>query len=252
MRLGMHLRELMRLPVGVAVSALLAAFAAVWSVASISVAPLGLKPRAIDVATAYTQMVVDTPESAVLDLRQPTNDLQPLKNRAVLIGTLMASAPVRSYIARRAGTTTPGLQVVAPRTPEQPRPVNQSGKKPGPRDLLKSTDQYRLDIQVNPTVPLLNIFAQAPSAKAAQELANASVTGLRDYLSDLARSERTPTDMQVRLRQLGTAKGSVINRGVKIQVILVVFVFVFALACAASIFFARVRRGWQLAEAAAR
>jgi hypothetical protein len=246
----MHMRELLRLRVGVAVSALVAAFAAVWSVANISLLPPRLEPRAIDVATAYTQMVVDTPDSAVLDLRQGTNDLQPLKNRAVLIGTLMATTPVRASIARRAGIPTDRLEVVAPRTPEQPRPVNQAGQKPGPGDLLKSTDQYRLDVQVNPTVPLVNIFAQAPTAKASQELANASVTGLGDYLRDLATSERTPADMRVKLRQLGVAKGSVINKGVQLQVVFVVFLLVFALSCAATIFVARVRRGWQLAEAA--
>jgi hypothetical protein len=251
MRLGLHLRELWRHRLGTVLSVLIALFAAVWSVAHISLLPPRLEPRALDMATAYTQLVVDTPHSAVLDLRQPTDDILPLKNRALLIGTLMASAPVRAYIAHRAGIPVASLQIVAPRTPQQPRPTETSGKKKGPGDLFKSTDQYRLDIDANPTVPILDINAQAPSAKSSAELANAAVTGLGDYLRDLAVSEQTPNEAQVHVRQLGTARGAVINHGVRLQVVFVVFTLVLAMSCAATIFIARVRRGWQLAEASA-
>jgi hypothetical protein len=247
MRLGMHLRELVRLPIGVVLaSALLATFAAVWSVASISLFPPGLKSRGEGIATAQTQVVVDTPYSAVLDLRQPTNDIDGLKNRAVLIGTLMSSTDVRGDIARRAGIPVERLHVVAPRTPEQPRPVQDSSAKPGPGDLLKSTDQYRLDVQANPTIPLLTIDAQAPTAQASQRLANAGISGLRDYLKGLAASDGAPNGLQVRLRQLGAARGSVINQGVQAQVAIVVFALVFLLSLLAAMLIARVRRGWQL------
>ena len=63
MRLRMHLRELVRLPIwAVLAIALLAALAAVWSVASISLFPPGLKrARATRIVTAQTQVVVETP-----------------------------------------------------------------------------------------------------------------------------------------------------------------------------------------------
>jgi len=250
MRLGMHLRELSRLPLGIVVSALLAAFAAVWSVADISLAPPGLSPRSLEMATASTQVVVDTPYSTVLDLRQRTDDILALKNRAVLIGTLMASAEVRAAIGRRVGLPADSIQVVAPRTPQQPRPVKQSGAKPQPNDLLKSTDQYRLDVQANPTVPLLTIDAQAPTPKSAQKLADGAVSGLGDYLRQVAASDNPPKNVKVTLRQLGAAKGSVINKGVQLQVVFVVFTLVFAFSCAATVMLARVRRGWLVASAA--
>ena len=249
MRFGMHLREMSRLPLGVVASILLAAFAAAWSVAHVSVLPPRLEPRELEMATAYTQVVVDTPHSVVMDLRQGTYDLAPLKNRAVLIGTLMASAPVRAYIARRAGIPSERLHVAAPRTPEQPRPVDKSGSKRGPRELLRSTDQYRLEIQANPSVPILNVTTQAPTAKAAKELANAAVSGLDDYLGRVAATEKTPRNMRVEIRQLGAAEGTVINRGIQLQVVGVVFILVLALSCAVTILLARVRRGWQLAGA---
>ena len=229
---------------------LLAALAALWSVAAIRVSPPGLKPRALDIASAETQVVVDTPYSTVVDLRQGVDDIEPLKERAVLIGTLMATQAVRADIARRAHIAADRVQVVAPRTPEQPRSLAQSGEKKGPGDLFKSTDRYSLDIQANPTIPLLSIKAQAPTPAKAQELANAAVSGLNDYLRRLAASEDTPDSLRVTLRQLGTADGEVINHSVQAQVIVVVFLFVLALACAAAVLVSRVRRGWQLAEAA--
>ena len=249
MRFGMHLRELSRLRIGVAVSVVLAAMVALWSVAAIQVTPPGLKPRALDIASAETQVVVDTPYSTVVDLRQGVDDLEPLKERAVLIGTLMATQAVRADIARRAHIAVDRLQVVAPRTPGQPRPLPESGEKKGPGDLFKSTDRYSLDIGANPTIPLLSVKAQAPTPAKAQELANAAVSGLNDYLQRLAASEDTPDSLRVTLRQLGTAGGEVVNHGVQAQVIIIVFLFVLALSCAASVLVSRVQRGWKLAAA---
>ena len=249
MGFGTHLRELSRLRLGVAASLVLAMVAAVWSQAEISLGPPRLTPRSLEMATAYTQVVVDTPESALLDLRQGTADIEGLKNRAVLVGSLMGSPPVRAYIARRAHVPADAIQVVTPRTPDAPRAREQPGHKQGPRDLLRSTDQYRLDIQASPTVPVLDVYAQAPDATAAQELADAAVGGLGDYLRAFARAQRTPQDMQVRLRQLGRARGDVLNDGVGIQVALLTFLAVFALSCAAVIGLARIRRGWAVAAA---
>jgi hypothetical protein len=247
MRLGKHLRELTRLRRGVAASALVAVAAAVWSVAGVSILPPRLTPRSLEMATGYTQVVVDTPRSALLDLRQSTDDIDALKNRAVLVGTVMASPPVRAFIARRAGLPAGALQVVPPRTPAQPRATAASGHKKGATDLLRSTDQYRLDIRANPTVPILDVYAQAPTASAAAGLANAAVTGLEDYLRHLATADRTPAELQVRIRRLGGARGDVINNGIGLQVALVTFLIVFGVACCAAVVVARVRRGWLLA-----
>jgi hypothetical protein len=250
MRLGTHLRELSRLPLGVTISLAVALLAAVWSVAKIDLSPPRLTSRSLEMATAHAQVAVDTPKSAILDLSEGAFDVDGLKNRALLLGAVMASPPVRAYIAQRAHLSPDVLQIVAPRTPAQPRPTADIGRKKGPTDLLRSTDQYRLDIQSNPTVPVLDVYAQAPTARAAGELANAAVTGLGDYLAHLAASERTPRNLQVRLRQLGSARGEVINRGIDLQVALVTFLIVLSVACAACVVVARVRRGWLMAEAA--
>jgi len=250
MQFGRHLRELSRLRAGVIVSTALALLAAVWSVAHVSLLPPRLEPRSVEQATAYTQLVVDTPMSAIVDLRQATSDIDSLKNRAVLVGNVMASPPVRAQIAGRAGVPAHALQIVTPRTPNQPRARETADNKKAPTDLARSTEQYRLDIQVNPTVPILDVYAQAPTADAAARLANAAAAGLGDYLDDLGGSERTPDEAQVRLRQLGSARGDVLNDGVALQLAVLTFLFVFAASCAAVVVIGRMRRGWRMAAIA--
>jgi len=234
------MRKLWHLRAGVAVSLALAVLASVWSLAQISLLPPGLTPRKLEMATASTHVVVDTPQSALLDLRQSTYSFEGLRN-------VMASATVRADIARRAHVPVELIQVAAPRTPEQPRAVVGSADDHHTTDILKSNDQYRLSIQANPTVPVLDIYAQTPTAKTAEDLANAAVDELRGYLGGLASSEKTPAGDQIRLVQLGRAKGAVINPRTEWQVAFLAFLVTFGVCCATVLFLARLRAGWKLA-----
>ncbi|MGI9098352.1 MAG: hypothetical protein ACR2H2_07645 [Solirubrobacteraceae bacterium] len=248
MELGKHLRELFRLRLAVVICFALASFAALTMTYKVSLMPPRLEPRALEIASAKTEVLVDTPKSTVLDLGQGASEFAGMTNRAVLIGNVMVSAPVLAYIARRAGVPAGVIRAQAPLTPDFPRPLSGVDEQKRTSDLVRSTDQYRLNIQTNPTVPILEIFAQAPSAEAASTLANAAVDGLRDYLQAKARSQGTTDSDTVRLAQLGRASGVVINGGVRPQLAILSFLIVFALSSATAMFVARVRRGWELAD----
>jgi hypothetical protein len=249
MGLGKRMWTLWGMRRWVVLSALLAGLVAVWSVASVSLSPLSLKPRALQMATASTHVIVDTPRSSVLDLRQNTYSFQALTQRAVLLGNVIANGQVRSVIAALAHVPVAALQVAPPLTAQQPTPqAGSSNNSVGA--ILKSTNQYRLSIQVNPTVPMIDIYSQAPSADSAALLANAAVQGLREYMSGLATSQRIPAADQIRLLQLGAARGNVINHGIYWEVAVLVFGLAFGLACATGILFARIRRGWRMAALA--
>jgi len=244
MELGKHLRELIRLRISVVVCLALAAFAALLVSYKISLFPPKLELRSLEIASARTEVLVDTPLSTVLDLRQGSAEIESLTSRAVLIGNVMVSPPVLAYIGRRAGVPADIIRSETPLTPLFPRPLSGPGESKKTSDLLKSTDEYRLNIQANPTVPILQIFAQAPDAKAAATLANAAVDGLRDYLAAQAKTQSTPLGNQVRVSQLGRAEGAVINGGVRGQLVILAFLIVFALSAATAMFIGRVRRGW--------
>ena len=59
-------------------------------------------------------------------------------------------------------------------------------------DILKSTDQYRINLKANATVPMLDIYAQTPTAESAAALANAAVDELKAYLQHARDDRRTP------------------------------------------------------------
>jgi hypothetical protein len=251
MGFGARLRMLWQMRSWVAVCLVLAVLAAVWSVAKISVLPPGLASRSLELATANTQLVVDTPHSTLVDIRQDTYGLDALTNRAVLLGNVMASLPVREEIARRANVPFDALQVVPPLTPKQPRALAEAGNERHTSDILKLNDEYRLVIQGNPTVPFLQIYAQAPTAESAATLANASVDSLREHLADLAGTAKTPGSEQIKIVQLGRAQGAVINNGIQWRVAFLAFWVTFAALCATAIFLRRVREGWRLESLAA-
>ncbi len=250
MKLGKRMWTMWHLKPWLAASAALALVVAVWSVASISLVPPGLHSRDLKMATATTHVVVDTPKSSVLDLRQNTYDFQALTQRAVLLGNVMANGPVRAQIATQAHVPVDALQIAPPLTPKQPRAAVGTGPQPSVSDLTKSTKQYKLSIEANPTVPVLDIYATAPDAATATALANGSVVALRQYIGQLGTTQQTPSKEQIRLLQLGSATGKVINNGIDLQVAIVVFLLTFAIACAASLFVSRIRRGWRSAALA--
>jgi hypothetical protein len=244
MGIGIRLRKLWHLKAGVAVSIALALFAALWSVQKISVSPPRLTPRSLEMATASTHVLVDTRTSQLIDLRQDTFGIEGLQNRSVLLGNVIASSSVQAKIAARAHVPVELLRIQAPLTSAQPSaPVNSENTR-HTTDILKSTDQYRVNIKANPTVPMLDIYAQTPTAESAAALANASVDELKSYLNTLATTQNTPEKDQVRLTQLGRARGVVINGSVKWQAAILSFLITLAISCASVTFLARVRAGW--------
>lgn len=248
MELGRHLREFWRLRFAVIVCTVLATFTTLSVNYELSLLPPGLQPRSLQMAAASTEVLIDTPRSTLIDLRQDLFEIESMTNRSVLLGNVMASAPVVAYIALRAGVPPDVIRAQTPRTPNSPRPLATAGNEKKTSDLLQSTNQYRLSIEANPSVPILKIYAQAPTARAAEQLANASVDGLRDYLEQQARARGVALDKQVRLQQLGRARGDVINDGVRLQAMFLVFALVFVLAAVAALSLSRVRRGWGQAQ----
>ena len=248
MRLGMYLRELSRSKVGLCIALAVALLAATSVLFAIRVFPPALERRSIDVATATTHVLIDTPRSTLTDLRQNFYELRSLSQRAVILGNVMASPPVRDFIGRRVGVPGESILVTGPLTPDQPRPVASTEDAPHTSDILKRPDEYRLNIQANPTVPVLDIYAEAPDAAAAKGLATAAVNGLRDYLDLVSEQRGTPGDEQVDLQQLGPVRGSVINSGAGVTMVVVVFVIVFAVCSAAVLYIGRVRRGWAASD----
>jgi uncharacterized protein involved in exopolysaccharide biosynthesis len=248
MQLGRYMRELWTHKLGLALTTIFAILAAMLLLYKVSLAPPSLESRSLGLSAASTQVVVDTPESLLTNLRQSTYSLESQTNRALLLGDVMASTPVREHIADRAGIEFSQLAVAGPVTPEEPRVIADPGQQPKTTDILKSPEEYRVSITANPTVPILDISAEAPTPAAAAKLANASVGGLRDYVEDVSREAGTPAKADVYIRQLGHATGSTVNSGTKPEFAFVAFFLVFLIGSSITIYVGRVRRGWKSGE----
>jgi len=238
------MRELWSHKIGLTLTVIAAVLAATLVLFKVSLAPPSLESRALGLSAASTQVVVDTPESSLTNLRESTYSLESQTNRALLLGDVMASIPVREHIAERAGIEVGQLAVAGPVTPEEPRVIADPGDQPKTTDILKSPEEYRVSITANPTVPILDIEAEAPTPEAAARLADAAVGGLRDYVEEVSAAGHTPEKAQVVIRQLGHATGSPVNGWVKPEFALLAFFLVFLLGSSITLYVGRMRRGW--------
>ncbi len=241
MQLGTVLYRLWHRRLVLGLSIVIAALAGVLSAYRISTS--GLTPRSIGMSTATTQVLVDNPDSIVLDLDSGTFQLSQMSQSAALLGNVMVSYAVREDIARRVGVPVGLIETSAPATPAFPQAVTAPNRKT--TDLIASNDQYRINVQVNPTVPILDIYTEAHSPAIAKALANAAVAGLRDYVSGFAQS--IPVNQRVEIEQLGPAEGGAVTGGLRVEVIALVFGFALVFCCVAGTLLDRVRRGWRAA-----
>ena len=175
----------------------------VWSVVQISVIPPRLTPRSLQMATATTHVVVDTPRSSILDLSQDTYALDALRQRAIVLGNVPAQGEVRMAIAHRSEVPVDSLQVTPPLTPAQPRIIEGSLNPKHATDILASTDQYRMGIRPTRRCRSWTSTHDAEQAQKAEIMANAVVDELRAYLARVAIEQGTPEAAQISLVQPG-------------------------------------------------
>ena len=98
--------------------------------------------------------------------------------------------------------------------------------------LLNVGRPYRIEAQADPARPLLNVYTQAPTPAEARALADASVVALREQLAERALAQHIPPRYQLRLEQLGRARGAVVNGGTEPQIAVLTFLVAFGLSFA--------------------
>lgn len=229
----------------VALGAAVAAVAALLSVYSVGIAPPSLTSRTNVFATASTQLLVDAPDSAFADL---ANDLTPLETRASVFARFLASPVALELIARDAGVPLESIEAQGPY--DINLPVIQQEPTAGQRSsqIIGEGALYRLRFENNPVLPIVSVFAQAPSEAEAVALANAAPRALRTYIDRIQAHQLTPVDRRVVIRQLGEATGGVVNEGASVQIALLVLIVVFGAWCMLLIPARTLARGWREAD----
>jgi hypothetical protein len=240
MDFALVIRELWQRKAIVAVGVLVAAVAAVLSVYRFD--GLTLKARQMQHSGASTQILVDTPSSV---LGSTSESLDPLDARAIVYANFMASPAVLEVIASQVGLHGNQLYAAGPVDTLQPRTVQEPTELKRNVQITGESAPYRLNFNSDPNLPTIGVFAQAPTTAEAVALANASVVGLKRYVTGLEKTDNVPASQRVVIRQLGQASGGVTDAGISKSLAAIVFFAALVLWCIVVLVGVRFRANWR-------
>lgn len=188
-------------------------------------------------ATASTQMLVDSPVSTLADAQ---SDLTGYVARAAVFARLMTSDEALRYIGRAAGIPGNLIDANGPLEVNGATAASHAPVQIQNGDNLPAPATYKLSFNQNPSLPTVDVYAQAPTTAKAIALANGAVTGFRDFISQWNRN-KLPADKRIEVRQLGAATGGLVDSGASKKIAVLIFVAVLALWCGLVLFVSRLR-----------
>jgi len=202
------------------------------------------KSRSYTVGVATTRILVDTPNSQVLEVAPKGSET--LGARASVLANLMVDGEIKAAIARRAGLRPTKLQAGAPEDGE-PQEGGAPDKPLGPKSYALKTDVVISSDLVE--LPIIEVETQAPDPERAMNLADAAVAGLRDHLDSKAADEQVSDRRRLQVRGFGGAQASQVTRGPDGMLALGAAIFVFLSGCATILIASALSRGWRVAAA---
>jgi capsular polysaccharide biosynthesis protein len=226
----------------VLLGAFIAVIAAVLATNRVGLFPPSLESRTNVFATASTQVLIDTPDSAFADVSE---NLEPLDTRAAVFARFLASPTARMLIARQARLPYDGIEAQGPYDQELPLFEQEPTAERRSSQIFGEKALYRLRFENNPNIPIIAIFAQAPTTDEAIRLANAVPAALEKYIERLQAEQNTPRKERLEVRRLGSATGGVVNGKANIEIAFLVFVVVLAGWCMLMIPAHTIARGWR-------
>lgn len=226
----------------VALGVLVAAAAATLSVYQFSLAPPSLESRANVFASASTEMLVDTPDSAVADVMA---DLTPLSVRAEVFTRFLTSTAAVDRIAAVAKVPADAVEARGPFQLNVPEAERVPTAEKRSSQIIGEDAVYRLRFESPPDLPLITVFSQAPTQAEAVALAAAVPKVLQGYVRQAQVREDTPPARRITIRELGRAEGAIVNEGADVQIAALVFFTVLIGWCMLLIPAHTIARGWR-------
>jgi hypothetical protein len=232
-RIGIQLRALFAMRMVLICATALASAVALLTACNVGLAPPTISLRASQVVGAHTEILVDGPSPGILSTLSGTTSYQWLRNGGLLLGNIMTSEPGAGYIARRAHLSMADIDFTDPQSYFATATGAAGGQGAAP---------YSLTVASDPSVPMIDVYAQAPTAIGAMRLVNAAFTGLHDYLT----GRGATATYQLRIRQLGHGRVISTQGGSPMKSALLRFVAVFVLCAVVGTFLRRSRESWRL------
>jgi hypothetical protein len=221
---------------------IVAAVTAVLFTFRVSVSPPGLHPREVVFAVAETQVFVDNSPSMLLSYGQ--NVFQEKEYEVynpALAGTLakylQSQGPLQA-MAAAAGIPHEEVSASGPFT-VQPDATNFAPTGPQIDTAPAANKHYRLLVDFDDVRPMLSLYGQAPTERAAVAIVNSARAQLIGYVvRQQRRSHLSPAQRPI-IRPLGGTVGGVVDSGARLQLLGVVFGLVFVLGGGLVVFLQR-------------
>ena len=217
----------------------LGAVASILIAYHVSLSPPGLQPRAVTFAVAKAEVLVDTPTSQLIDSRQDFYLLLP-PNVALTDALYLQTAGAVQAAATAAGI--PGQEVSAsgPFT-DLINLLSAPPKGPALPAVPHVNAAYRLLVDVDGQRPMISLYGQAPTERAAVAIVDSARATLEQHVAALDPAGSVPPGGQrTTIRALGPTTGGVVDPGARPQ--LMAFIFCLVLVLGASVVFALERR----------
>jgi hypothetical protein len=209
---------------------IVAGLTALYSSYRISLTPPSVHPRTVQFSAASAQVEVDTPVSELVDRRQDL-DLPLTKNVAVTDALYLQSAGVTQAAAAAAGIPGQKVKASGPFTLllnlDKPPTVG----PPLPADPSVNPN-YRLLVDVNGADPMVSLYAQAPTTRAAIAIVDTARRVLLQHVTEVEKQINVPREFRVVLRPLGPTTGGVVDPGAPLKLMLLAFIVVLVLGLA--------------------
>ena len=213
-----------------AVSALVSAACAGVNSGRLSVFPPHLNHTSgLETATATTHVMVDFPAPSIVYRR---TDLSNLVDRAELLGRISTTDPALALIAKRMDIPAHQLSGLTRITADVPSTLTDPVSEQRATEIVKSHAPYRIEVQVRPASPVVDVYTQAPTIEEAEKLGDDWILGMRDYLHGLSAKEMMPQSLA--LEPLGSARGTPANSKAPYIIGFLTFVFAFGLCLSAA------------------
>ena len=193
----------------------------------VSLSPPALQSKSFDVASATTQVLLDSPQGSLVGIDQ---DITRLAVRASIFATFMRSGSLTTKIAERAGIPPQMLTSDGPYTgPGDPNQGEPNAEKRA-EQLVSEGMLYRLRFDSGRSekpLPLLTIFAQAPTVEEAERLADAGAAELKHYVDTQAEANDVPVEGRLVVQQIQRADGGIVTRSITKKAVAITSVVVF-------------------------
>ena len=204
----------------------------------------GLEKRSLAVAAASSQILVDSPDSTLVQGAE-LGTFEALATRAKIYGQYLASPSAREEIAERAGVPTRSIATSGPfssATGQSNYSSQSSEERAG--ELLQEGAGNRLVFTAQEGVPILTVDAQSADTDTALALASASFATLEHYVHSLE-ADGKPVRQGVTVRELGAPEGGTLGGSNNLILLVLAFLLVFGLGCAAILLVPTFAQRWR-------